>query len=176
MQKVDANVIGTPILMFHHTEAMRQAYATSGWYALGVIVLLLLIHFRSIPNTLLALLPKILGIVWMLGLMAHFKVNFNPANFMALPLVMGIGLVFGIHVLQRAQEQGNNAMFTRSTGMAIVLDALTNLAGFGALITAHHQGIASLGFVMTVGTLTNLASALLVLPALLQVLPARKRA
>ena len=171
LQKVDGNVIGTPIMMFHHTEAMRAAYETSGWYALGVIVVLLLIHFKSLSETLLALLPKVMGVLWMLGLMVYFDVSFNPANFMALPLVMGIGLVFGIHVLQRAREEGSNAMFGRSTGLAIVLDALTNVAGFGALMGAQHQGIASLGFVLTVGTLTNLATALFVLPALLQVLP-----
>ncbi|MEW6278081.1 MAG: MMPL family transporter, partial [Candidatus Eremiobacterota bacterium] len=108
-----------------------------------------------------------------LGLMAYYRVNFNPANFMALPLVLGIGLVFGVHVLQRAQEEKSAAIFGRSTGPAIVLDALTNVAGFGALIFASHQGIKSLGFVMTVGTLTNLITGVLVLPAVLQILKNR---
>lgn len=112
----------------------------------------------------------------MLGLMAHYKISFNPANFMTLPLVLGIGLVFGIHILQRFKEENQTAMFACSTGAAIVLDALTNVAGFGALMAAHHRGIASLGFVMTVGTLTNLVTALVVLPCLLQVLYPRGRA
>lgn len=170
MQKVDDRAVGTPIMIYHHTEAMKHAYEVSGLYAFYVICILLFIHFRSLSDTLLALLPKVLGIVWMLGLMAEYKVSFNPANFMALPLVLGIGLVFGIHVLQRAQEESCNAVFTRSTGTAIVLDGLTNVAGFGALMAAHHQGIASLGFVMTVGTVTNMVTSLLVLPAVLQVL------
>lgn len=172
--RVDDTAIGTPVMMYHHTEAMRQAYEVSGYYAFAVICIILLVHFRSITDTLLALLPKVVGILWMLGLMVYYKVPFNPANFMALPLVLGIGLVFGVHVLQRAREERSNELFTRSTGTAIVLDALTNVAGFGALMAAHHQGIKSLGFVMTVGTVTNMITALVVLPAVLQVLLKKK--
>jgi len=170
LQKVDPKVIGTPVMTFHHTEALRRAYEVSGWYAFGVICVLLALHFRNLSDCLLALMPKVVGIIWILGLMAQYGINFNPANFMTLPLVLGIGLVFGIHILQRFKEENQPAMFACSTGAAIVLDALTNVAGFGALMAAHHRGIASLGFVMTVGTLTNLVTALIVLPCLLQVL------
>lgn len=174
VQKVDPRSVGTPVMMYYHTEAMKRAYEVSGYYAFGVICIILLVHFRSLKDTLLALLPKVLGILWMLGIMVYYRVAFNPANFMALPLVLGIGLVFGVHVLQRAREESSNELFTRSTGSAIVLDALTNVAGFGALMLAHHQGIASLGFVMTVGTLTNMVTSLVVLPAVLQVLKSKK--
>lgn len=51
--------------------------------------------------------------------------------------------------------------------MAVLLNGLTTIAGFGSLMVASHQGIFSLGLLLTLGISANLLSALLVLPPLL---------
>lgn len=170
IQKIDPDVIGTPVMVYYHTESLKRAFELSGQYALGAIAIILLIHFRNLKNTLLALLPKIVGVIWMLGLMAHFGVLFNPANFMALPLILGIGLIFGVHVVHRLLEDPFEGIFTHSTGPAIALSAGTTMAGFGTLMMAKHQGIASLGFLMTAGVGANVLTSLVLLPALMRVI------
>ncbi len=170
IQKIDPEVIGTPVMVYYHTESLKRAFELSGQYALGAIAVILLIHFRNLKNTLLALLPKIVGVIWMLGLMAHFHVLFNPANFMALPLILGIGLIFGVHVVHRLLEDPHEGIFSHSTGSAIALSAGTTMAGFGTLMMAKHQGIASLGFLMTAGVGANLLTSLILLPALMRVI------
>jgi len=118
----------------------------------------------------LALLPVALGTVWMVGFMGWFGIPFNPANIMTLPLVVGIGVTNGIHILNRFGEEKNPSILARSTGLAVLVSGLTTIAGFGSLILAKHQGIESLGYVMAVGTATCMAAALTFLPAVLQLL------
>ena len=142
--------------------------------ALAAIALILLIHFRNLKNTLLALMPKVVGVIWMLGLMAYFHVQFNPANFMALPLILGIGLIFGVHVVHRLLDDPHEPIFSHSTGPAIALSAGTTIAGFGTLMIAKHQGIASLGFLMTAGVGANVVTSLVLLPAFVRMISSRK--
>ncbi len=170
IQKVDPNVIGTPVMVYYNTEALKRAFEISGQTALAAISVILLIHFRNLRLTLLALLPKLVGILWMLGLMGYYEIQFNPANFMGLPLILGIGLIFGVHVVHRLVQHPHDGIFSHSTGPAIALSASTTIAGFGTLMLAHHKGIASLGFVMTVGVAANLVTSLLLLPALMRLL------
>ncbi|MCE7872500.1 hypothetical protein DYH09_19265 [bacterium CPR1] len=165
LEQVEPSVTGSPVLIYHYLGELKRAYETSWRNALVIIVLLLLVHFRSLKLAGLALLPKLLGVVWMLGLMGACGVNFNPANFMALPLTLGIGLVYGVHVVH-GRDQGY--LFAHSTGPAVALAAITTIAGFGSLMLADHRGIASLGFVMASGVLANLIGAELALPALLR--------
>lgn len=169
LRTVDPNVVGTPVLVHHHAEAMRRAFQVSGYYAMAAVVVLLWLHFRRLRETLLALVPKLLSIVWMIGIMGWMGVRFNPANFIALPLILGVGVIFGVHVIHRAAEDGSPHIFRHSTGPAIALSGLTTMAGFGTLAYAGHQGIASLGVVMVAGVGTGLVASLVVLPALLAV-------
>jgi uncharacterized protein len=54
--------------------------------------------------------------------------------------------------------------------LAVLVSALTTVAGFGSLVLAKHQGIRSLGCVMAVGTATCMVAALTFMPALMTVL------
>jgi hypothetical protein len=167
LRKVDRNVTGTPVQLYEYTSLLKASYEKAAWYALGAIVLLVLIHFRSVICVILALLPVAIGSLWMIGIMGIFGVPFNPANIMTLPLVIGIGVTNGIHILNRFAEEQNPAVLAKSTGKAVLVSGLTTIAGFGSLISAKHQGISSLGIVMSVGITTCMVAALAFLPALL---------
>jgi predicted RND superfamily exporter protein len=103
----------------------------------------------------------------MTGFMGWFGIPFNPANIMTLPLVIGIGVTNGIHILNRYAEEKSPALLGKSTGKAVLISGLTTIAGFGSLIIADHRGIQSLGYVMSVGTATCMIAGLTVLPALI---------
>jgi hypothetical protein len=102
--------------------------------------------------------------------MGWLNVPLNPANIMTLPLVIGIGVTNGIHVLNRFAEEQTPSILARSTGKAVLVSGLTSMAGFGSLMLAQHQGIRSLGDVMTVGLATCMVAGLTSLPALLNLL------
>jgi predicted RND superfamily exporter protein len=97
-------------------------------------------------------------------------IPFNPANIMILPLVVGIGVTNGIHILNRFAEEHNPSILARSTGKAVIVSALTTIAGFGSLIPAKHQGIQSLGIIMSLGVGMCMLAAVTFLPAILTLL------
>ena len=170
LRTVDPNVTGTPVQLYEYTTLLKDSYQEAAWYALGAIAILVFIHFHSLSAVILALLPVGIGAAWMVGLMGYFDIPFNPANIMTLPLVIGIGVTNGIHILNRFVEERTPAILGKSTGKAVLVSGMTTMAGFGSLILAKHQGIASLGFVMTVGVTTCMLAALTFLPALLNLL------
>jgi hypothetical protein len=170
LRTVDENVTGTPIQLYEYTTLLKDSYVEAAWYALAAIGVMVLIHFHSLVVVILALLPVGIGTMWMAGLMGEFGIPFNPANIMTLPLVIGIGVTNGIHILNRFAEEKSPAILAKSTGKAVLVSGLTTIAGFGSLILAKHQGISSLGFVMSVGVTMCMIAALTFLPALLNLL------
>jgi len=103
------------------------------------------------------------------GAMAVLHIQFNPANILTLPLMVGIGVAYGIYIVQRFREDGEATFFGKSTGRAVMLSALTSVIAFGSLLTGAHRGISSLGLVMVIGVGACLISSLTLLPALLEI-------
>jgi hypothetical protein len=166
-------ITGAPVQLLEYTALLKDSYVEAAWYALGAIAILVFVHFRSLTCVILALLPVGLGTLWMVGLMGVFDIPFNPANIMTLPLVIGIGVTSGIHILNRFFEAGTASVLDKSTGKAVLISAVTTVVGFGSLAFAQHQGIASLGQIMAVGTTTCMIAALTALPALLRLMGMR---
>lgn len=169
VQAVAPKATGTPVQLYYYTELLKVSYVEAAWWALGAIFILVFLHFRSITQVLLSLLPVAVGTLWMIGFMGWTNIPFNPANIMTLPLVIGIGVTNGIHILNRFAEEKNPEIFGKSTGKAVLISGLTTVSGFGSLIIADHQGIKSLGWVMAVGTTTCMLAALTMLPAILTI-------
>ena len=170
LRTVDENVTGTPVQLLEYTTLLKNSYEKAAWYSLGAIALLVFIHFRSLTCVVLALLPVGIGAIWMVGFMGWTGILFNPANIMTLPLVIGIGVTNGIHILNRFAEEHKPGILAKSTGKAVLVSGLTTIVGFGSLILAKHQGIESLGYVMAVGTATCMIAALTFLPVLLNLM------
>jgi hopanoid biosynthesis associated RND transporter like protein HpnN len=170
LRKVDARATGTPVQLFEYTRLLKESYEQAALYSLIAIVVLVFVHFRKISCVVLSLIPVGIGFLWMTGFMGLFNIPFNPANIMTLPLVVGIGVTNGIHILNRFAEELRPSILATSTGKAVLVSGLTTIAGFGSLIAAKHQGIESLGYVMATGTATCMVVGLTFLPALLNLL------
>jgi hypothetical protein len=170
LRAIDPNVTGTPVQLYEYTSLLEKSYITAAWYSLAAIAILVFIHFRSFGAVVLSLIPVGIGTLWLVGLMGWLKIPFNPANIMTLPLVIGIGVTNGIHILNRFAEERTPGILSRSTGKAVLVSGLTAIAGFGSLILARHRGIHSLGCVMSVGIATCMIAGLTFLPALLNLI------
>jgi hopanoid biosynthesis associated RND transporter like protein HpnN len=175
LRQIDPNVTGTPVQLYEYTDLLKESYVEAARYSLAAICLLVLIHFRSLTSLVLALVPVGVGSLWLGGFMGYFDVPLNPANIMTLPLVIGIGVTNGIHILNRFAEEQSPSILARSTGKAVLISGLTTIAGFGSLILGKHRGIESLGYVMSVGLAACMISGLTFLPAILNLF-ARRRA
>ncbi|MGH7951829.1 MAG: MMPL family transporter [Limisphaerales bacterium] len=170
LRTIDPDATGTPVQLYEYETLLRKSYIQAAWYSLIAIAILVLIHFRTFGSVILALLPVGIGTLWLAGLMGALNIPFNLANIMTLPLVIGIGVTNGIHILNRYAEEGTPGILSRSTGKAVLVSGLTATAGFGSLILAKHRGIHSLGCVMAVGIVACMIAGLTFLPALLNLL------
>ncbi len=167
--RVDEFATGTPFLVQEVTRLMKNGYKRSGWIAFLVVTCLLLIDFRRIVPTLLALTPLVMGVIWMFGLMGVLGVQFNPANLIAVPLILGIAIDNGVHLVHRFYEKKAHRLdqIMKSTIKAVYLNSITTIVCFGSLILASHRGISSLGLVLVLGVLTCLITSITFLPAVL---------
>jgi len=170
LRSVFPNVTGTPVQLYEYTSLLKRSYEEAAIYAALAIIILLFIHFRKIECILLALLPVGIGFLWMTGFMGIGNVQFNPANIMTLPLVIGIGVTNGVQILNRFSEEQTPTILTKSTGKAIIVSGLTTIVGFGSLMFGKHQGIISLGYVMSIGVAACMIIALALLPSILTIL------
>ncbi len=167
LRSIDPNVTGSPVQFYEYTNMLKKNFQKSAVYALVAIVVMLMLHFRNAASVLLILMPVVIGICWMLGFMAVFHLPFNPANIISLTLLIGIGVSNGVHIINRFTEEKHPTILAKSTGKAVLVSALTTIAGFGSLMLAKHRGIASLGQVMSLGTAMCMIASLTILPAVL---------
>ena len=95
-------------------------------------------------------------------------VQFNFANIIALPLLLGLGVDNGVHMVHRAKtESDGKDLLQTSTARAVLFSSLTTLLSFGNLAFSPHRGTASMGWLLTIGVLFVVITTLVILPAFL---------
>jgi predicted RND superfamily exporter protein len=160
VRSVDTEATGNPMQVYEAAQQMKGSYQQAAWYAFLTVVPVVFLDFRSIRYTLLALLPLGMAMIQMFGLMGLLNVPLNPANMIVLPLILGIGIDNGVHIVHDFRQQTGRYRLSASTANAVVINSLGNMVGFGSLMVANHQGLQSLGRVLTIGMGCSLFSAL----------------
>ena len=169
IRSVDPAVTGAPVITYESILSMESAYRQGALYAFLVVAVISWLMIRRLRETVLALTPLALGTLWGIGLMYLCGLPFNLANVWGAPLIIGASAEYGLNIIIRfleAQAHGGPPIAPK-TMMAVMLNGLTTISGFGCLLIAHHRGIWSLGLLLTIGSATSLAASLIVLPALI---------
>ena len=168
LQSVDPDVLGDPVYLYVFASAFKKACIAASVYALIAISLLLAFTLRSLRLMLISIIPLVVGTIWTVGIMVAAGFDFNLANSIFMPLVVGAGVEYGVIILLRWREgESGHGRLAFSTGKGVILAALTTTIGFGTLMISNHRGIFSLGFVAWAGSICVLVAALLILPAIL---------
>lgn len=221
VRSVDPEATGTPLQNYEAARQIKLSYEICALFALGVILITLLLDFAqkknllsifilpciavaalgvamqsgSLPispgllllafaglaflmailvdlyavgDCLLAMMPPILGMGMTYGLLVICGLPLNPANLIILPLILGIGVDNGVHILHDFHSKPNETYRTSaSTINAIMLTSVTTMVGFGSMMVSAHRGLYSLGAVLTIGVGACLFVSLVTLPALL---------
>jgi len=172
LRSVDADVTGAPVITYEATRLMERGYQQGTAYAFILVGGLTALMIRRLKESLLALLPLAIGLLWTIGLMHLFGLKFNLANVWGLPLIIGTSAEFGLNVVLRYMEGRTHGgpLVARSTVMAVALNGLTTMVGFGSLMVAAHQGIFGLGLLLTIGSACGLVASLVVLPVILRLI------
>ncbi len=171
-RRVAKSAFGFPIVFHRVAGQITSGFTNAVILGAVLVFVILLIDFRGLREAGLAMIPLLLGMVWMLGWMGVLGLSFNFANLIAVPLVIGVGIDNGVHVVHRLRLEGERGMSVvlRHTGRAILISSLTTMIGFGSLALASHRGLESLGLMLLLGVGSCLITSTVVLPNLLVVL------
>jgi len=151
---------------------LRRLFRRDAWRAviLGIVLvtLLLWLNFRSLWLTTLANIQLLVGVIWMLGAMHGLGIKMNFVNAFVTTMILGVGIDYGIYIIERISQEGlSNPAGLLETGKAVIMAALSNVGGFGTVGFSNYPGLASMGIVSAIGSITCLITALTALPALM---------
>ena len=87
----------------------------------------------------------------------------------SVPLIIGIGIDNGIHLVRRYLENKSNEILVvaKASGAAMIQSNLTTIVGFGALMTSSFAPLVEMGLVTSLGVALALAGGLLLIPAVI---------
>ena len=165
---VSKETTGHPVTHLEFTHMVLKGFKDAVILSAIAVILLILLDLRSAKGLALALLPVLMGLGWTVVIMVMTNFKFNYANLMALPILIGTGVDYGVHLAHRAKQEGSIYKAARTTGRAIALSGLTTLIGFGSLLLGNHWGVRSLGLVLVIGIFASLVAALVVIPGLVR--------
>ena len=161
---------------FHVASSLSSSHVIAQFlWAIGTafvaVALSIFVFFRGIGLVIAGLVPILLGTLWIASTWGILDLRINFMNVGILPMVLGIGVDDGVHIVARVwKNQGRSLRsILTSTMPPIVLTTMTNLAAFGTLSLSSNPGLASVGVLSSAGLLYCLLATLLVLPALLAV-------
>ncbi|MGF1450455.1 MAG: MMPL family transporter, partial [Opitutales bacterium] len=163
VMRVAPTATGSLPTVLRAETVVASAFVQAFCSALVTIGVLLAVALRSLRDMLLVLLPLLLSAALTGAGCVLLGIDFNFANVIALPLLLGLGVDHGVHILHRlsGQDEGSAGV----TARAVFFASLTTIFSFGNLAFSPHPGTASMGMVLTMGVLALLLTSLLVLPA-----------
>ena len=171
LRTVDPDVTGQPVVAYESTRLIERTFRLGLAYAFALVAGIAALMIRRVRETVLAMVPLILGTLWTVGVMQLAGLKFNLVNVWALPLIIGSAAEYGVNIVLRSLESqayGDGRRLARSTVMGVVFNGLTTMAGFGSLLVAHHRGVWSLGLLLVIGSAMTLTASLVVLPTLVR--------
>lgn len=176
LERVNENATGMPPVFRALIEVIGKDGRNAILLTLVVVFVVLWLDYRNLEHALMAMIPLIMGVFWMVGLMGLFGIKLSVVNIMGLPMIIGIGVDDGVHVVHRWRIEGKRkiAQVFSTTGKAILLTSATTMLAFGSLVFSVWPGFASLGVAMFVGVGACFLSTVIVLSGILGALERKK--
>lgn len=163
LRTIDSDVVGPPIGVYESSKHVEEGFYRVGVLTLIMVGLLLMMTFQSWRECLLATLPLVVGFIWLLSLMGFFDMTINLGNFFALPILIGISIDNGVHVVHRLKTDSIPEAL-KTLGPTLLMGNLTAAIGFGSLAFVEHRGLASFGLIMAMGSVCCLITTLILVP------------
>ncbi len=153
MQRISIRATGMPPIFRALIDIIGKDGRNAIVLTIFIVFILLWIDFRSPKLAGFAMIPLAIGALWMVGLMHLTGMQFTVMNVMGLPLILGIGIDDGVHIVHRWIAEGQRDLRTvfSSTGKAILLTSLTTMLAFGSLVFSIWRGFGQLGGALFLG-------------------------
>ncbi|MHA1855122.1 MAG: efflux RND transporter permease subunit, partial [Promethearchaeota archaeon] len=133
---------GMPIIYRDIDNNIVSSQAYSLIFAIGLVLILLTIQFKSFIGGLISILPIILTVLFNFAIMWIFKIPLDAVTVMIGSVAVGIGIDYTIHFNNRfhfeigKRNSVENALDTtlQTTGKGIIINAFSVMVGFLTLL------------------------------------------
>jgi predicted exporter len=168
-RKVDpsATLTGLPLVNRELSDRFLPQFIRGLAVGSLVVVAIVIWAFRDWWLSLLALLPTAIGLVWAAGVLAIARAELDLFALFAVVTFVGIGVDYGIHLVQRYREAGAARQAIEELAPVILVAAAITVLGYGTLVTSSYPPLRSIGVVSAVSVATLSIASVVVLPALL---------
>jgi len=168
VQAIAPETTDLPVMYWESMKEVIAAFQQAIIIALVTIALLLYLIRRNFTDTLLVMAPLILAGLFTMASTVLTGTPINFANIIALPLLLGLGVDNGIHMVEKLHHSLSEKqnIYQSSTARAMFYGALTTASSFMGLAFSPHQGIASMGLIITIGIFWIMTCTFIILPAL----------
>ena len=174
--KTEMTQTGIVVVLHEVTDRLYQDLLTMLPMSLGIVIALMLIFHRNWLAIPVVLVPIFCALIWTLGLVNLSGVVLTPMIVAAGPILVGIGVDYGLHVANRIvefKEEGNKMpkatyLALLTTGKATLLCAITDSIGFSALFISPIVPMRTVGLTMIIGVICSFFLTVSMTPAIMK--------
>jgi hopanoid biosynthesis associated RND transporter like protein HpnN len=169
IREVWPEITGLPVNLVESARVTWKSLRAALLWASLMIAVLLIILWRNALETVIVMLPLLLAVLLTTVSTVIPPITLNFGSVIVLPLLLGIGVDSGIHLVERFREVDGRteALLDSTTARAVLFSGFTTVASFGTLMISLNLGVASLGKLLVVGMAWTLLANLVLLPSIL---------
>ncbi|PKP57360.1 MAG: hypothetical protein CVT88_09015 [Candidatus Altiarchaeales archaeon HGW-Altiarchaeales-1] len=174
---VEVSITGEPILMNDMSDLLINDMVKLFTIAALLVLIFLFLVYRSFTKGLLPYVPLLLSLIWTLGTMGYIGIPISVATVAIAPMIIGIGIEFGVFVVNRYFEELNKGTERNiaiqkgvsGVGRAILASTTALTIAFLALGTGDLTIMVDMGIALAIGIIYAMLAALFVNPAFIVV-------
>ncbi len=169
-------VFATQVMIEQINDSANNSLNTLLPIAFVFVVIVLLVIYRTVVETILSLLSLVIAIIWTFGIGVILGYEFNPMIIAVPILITGLVIDYGIHMVMRyreEKEEGHDSK--RSTkiaistvGGALLLTTMTTAIGFLSNTFSNISVMRNFGILAAVGISSSFILMVGFLPSVVQ--------
>lgn len=177
------HLVGGPLIDEEMRATLQREMPLLGGIAALLILLMLFLNFRSVRGALLPLLTVVIGLVWSLGALGWLGGSLSTLSVIAPVVILAVGSSFSLHLLGRYYQElahgvGVHDAVEKSlaeTGLGVLISGFAIAAALSTFALSAMPTVRVLGLLTAGGVLSALLASMLLMPAILNIMPAPRR-
>lgn len=175
IEGAEVYIAGDPTLARDFNEHIKNKTLLLFAVAMALVIIVLLISFRRLSDTILPVLFMFIGLVWTFGLMGWLNIPYSIASIAIMPILLGTALTFVVPFIARYYEEVEQDIRSvaavgkalMTVGVAIFLAAITNFFGFMVFEFNVLPTLREFGLTCGIGTIFIFLLSISILPAIM---------
>lgn len=172
---IDARMVGSTMIQQEMSEKVVSSQIISLATTILVAGLIVGLIMRSFSAGFISLVPLVSAVAINFGIMGFAGIPLNLVNLIVSSIMIGIGIDYAIHLLERFQveyEEGRDKVETfstvlQTTGKGIFANAMALALGFSVIGLSAFSSITTVGFLLAMAMVVSMISTFMVIPAIL---------